>query len=101
MKKLITISFMAMVVFASCTNEDKTPQEVQKFIDDYTQQYVKLYTNSSEAQWKANTEIKEGDSTNSIAAQKADEVMRGNTLAPDGGGTAVAPVDLLDISAVQ
>ncbi len=50
-------------------------QEAQKFIDGYTEQYVKLYTNSSEAQWKSNTEIVEGDSTNTLNAQKADEAM--------------------------
>ncbi|WP_118975646.1 M2 family metallopeptidase [Taibaiella koreensis] len=48
-------------------------KEAQAFIDSYTQKYVDLYTRASEAHWKANIEIKAGDSTNSIAEQKADE----------------------------
>ncbi len=50
-------------------------QTVQQFLDQYTQEYVKLYTNSSLAQWRANIEIKEGDTTNSFMAQKTDEAM--------------------------
>ena len=63
-----------MVGFASC-NDASQQDDPQKFIDGYTQQYLKLYATSSEAQWKANTEIKEGDSTNTLAAQRADEAM--------------------------
>ena len=63
-----------MVGFASC-NDASQQDDPQKFIDSYTQQYLKLYATSSEAQWKANTEIKEGDSTNTLAAQRADEAM--------------------------
>lgn len=50
-------------------------QEVQQFLDAYTTEYVKLYSASSEAQWKSNTEIREGDSTNMVAARNADEAM--------------------------
>ena len=63
-----------MVGFASC-NDASQQDDPQKFINSYTQQYLKLYATSSEAQWKANTEIKEGDSTNTLAAQRADEAM--------------------------
>jgi len=65
------------VAFLSCRESasDTAQQEAQKFIDGYTAQYVKLYSSSSEAQWKANIEIKEGDSTNAVNAQRADEVM--------------------------
>jgi peptidyl-dipeptidase A len=34
-----------------------------------------LYYASSEAQWAVNTKIVEGDSTNAVAARKADEAM--------------------------
>ena len=47
----------------------------QKFLDNYTRQYVVLYTNSQLAQWKSNTEIIPGDSNNTVAAQKTDEAM--------------------------
>lgn len=79
--------FAGMLVFAclfmmSCqnnggnTNSQTTgDSEAQKFIDSYTTEYVKLYTNSQNAQWKSNIEIKTGDSTNTVAAQKTDEAM--------------------------
>lgn len=77
--KKISIVFCAIIIAASgCTgnNDQKNGNnEAQAFIDQYTTEYVRLYTASSEAQWKANTEIKEGDSTNTLAAQKADEAM--------------------------
>ena len=47
----------------------------QKFIDDYTQVYVRLYTAGQLAQWASNTQIREGDSSNTLAAQAADEAM--------------------------
>jgi len=74
MKKLISFALITLV-FLSCNNQEKTREDAQKFLDAYTEQFVKLYSNSSEAQWKANIEIKEGDSTNMINAQKADEAM--------------------------
>ncbi len=73
---------MAAILFTSCGSEEtkdtgasEEQTAAQQFIDDYTQKYVQLYTNSSEAQWKANTEIIEGDSSNTIAASKADQAM--------------------------
>jgi peptidyl-dipeptidase A len=76
-RKLAGIALGAMLTLAACSNnnQEKTQQEAQQFIDSYTTQYVKLYTNSSEAQWKANIEIIPGDSTNTMNAQKADEAM--------------------------
>ena len=81
MKKTILIIAALIGVFASCQQANKksagkTPsQEAQKFLDKYTAEYVKLYATASEAQWKANIEIIEGDSTNSLAARAADEAM--------------------------
>lgn len=79
MKKLLSALCLAVILLSSCGGEKKegsaTQTEAQAFIDQYTDEYVKLYTQSSEAQWKFNTEIKEGDSTNKLAAQKADEAM--------------------------
>lgn len=76
-RKLAGIALSAMLTLAACSNnnQEKTQQEAQQFIDSYTTQYVKLYTNSSEAQWKANIEIIPADSTNTMNAQKADEAM--------------------------
>src|SRR6476661_3526105 len=74
-KSLLMLSASACFL-ASCENAKKATQtDAQSFIDNYTKQYVQLYTNSSNAQWKSNTEIVEGDSTNTINARKADEAM--------------------------
>lgn len=79
MKQSFITLFAAACLLVSCggdsSNNDAAQSEAQKFIDGYTQQYVQLYANSSEAQWKANTEIVEGDSTNTVNARKADEAM--------------------------
>lgn len=76
-KTLLYVSFAATFL-AACGNGGNNnggAKDVQQFIDNYTKEYVKLYTAQTEAQWKANTEIKEKDSTNTVAAQKADEAM--------------------------
>jgi peptidyl-dipeptidase A len=78
MKRSVLALCIAATIFASCGGGEKESamqKDAQKFIDTYTAEYVKLYANSSEAQWKSNTEIVEGDSTNTVNARKADEAM--------------------------
>ena len=43
------------------------------FLERYNDRYTQLYTASNEAQWKANTQIIPGDSTNDKASQQAQE----------------------------
>lgn len=76
MRKLyIALSFaMIAIVLQSCSGDhSKIQSEAQAFIDSYTNEYVKLYAASSEAQWKSNIEIIEGDTTNAKATEKANE----------------------------
>lgn len=80
MKKIIISASAACILLAyGCGNKGtgsgggNEQQEAQAFIDSYTQKYVALYTAASEAHWKANIEIKPGDSTNARAEQQADE----------------------------
>lgn len=73
MKYILSTIAAAAVMLASCNGGGGNADDAQKFIDQYTGDYVKLYTADQEAQWKSNTEIIPGDSTNSMAAQKADE----------------------------
>lgn len=82
MKKIFWALALGVTALGACQDsgnkgggDSAAQKDAQAFIDSYTQEYVKLYTNSSEAQWKANTEIIDGDSTNAVAAQKADEAM--------------------------
>jgi peptidyl-dipeptidase A len=72
MKKLL---LLPLLLFAACQQRNSGNDEAQKFLDDYTSEYVKLYTNTQLAQWKSNTEMKEGDSSNTVAARMADEAM--------------------------
>jgi peptidyl-dipeptidase A len=83
MKQALAALCISATLFASCgsggemgsTTATTEQSDAQKFLDAYTQEYVKLYTNSSSAQWKSNTEIVEGDSTNTVNARMADEAM--------------------------
>ncbi len=50
-------------------------EEVNAFLSEYNSNYQDLYYASSEAQWKLNTYIVEGDTLASKAAEKADEAL--------------------------
>lgn len=63
-------------------------QDAHAFLDRYTREYVRLYTQSSEAQWSAQTVIKEGDTTVAHAAQVADEAIAAFTGSSENITTA-------------
>lgn len=80
--KQIIYSFITSVILAGCTQtttEEQTKEEiqgeVQKYLNDYGQQYQKLYTASSEAEWKLNTMIVEGDTISGKTAEEANEAL--------------------------
>lgn len=66
-----------MLALFSCQDQQKTAQnaEAQQFLDKYTTEYVRLYKESSLAQWTSLTEIVEGDSSRVKAAERADSAM--------------------------
>jgi peptidyl-dipeptidase A len=71
-------SFLLILVLAlaACTNETITHQkEVQSYLDAYNAKYRDLYTVSSEGQWKVQTHIVEGDTSNAYQSRLADEAM--------------------------
>jgi peptidyl-dipeptidase A len=93
MKQLLSVVCLSALFLFSCKDgsENKgnaAQEEAQKFLDSYTEQYVKLYTASSEAQWNNNTVMKEGDSTNRMAAEKADEAIAAFTGSKENIETA-------------
>jgi peptidyl-dipeptidase A len=47
----------------------------QAFIDEYTAEYMKLQYASAEAEWKSNTMIVEGDTTNAYNTRMANEAL--------------------------
>lgn len=62
-----------MAFFACGKTGKNMQQDAQKFLDDYNKKYVELSTAASEAQWKVNTMIVEGDSSNAKAAEATNE----------------------------
>lgn len=81
MKKYIQLLLLATVLY-SCGSDSKKQnetenaaiqEEVQSYLDEYSRIYQELSTENSEAEWKSNIMIIEGDSTNAIAAGKAKE----------------------------
>lgn len=74
MKSFLLFFFLSVLLFA-CASPEKRQKAAQAFIDEYSAQYKELAYASSEAQWAVNTKIVEGDSTNAVAARKADEAL--------------------------
>lgn len=69
------LSFCVLIMNSCETGNPGLQKEVQSFLDSYTAEYLKLYAASSEASWKSNIEIIEGDSSNAKATQQANEKL--------------------------
>ncbi len=80
MKKLLVL-FTASIFIYSCGNDTTTDDvankaiqdSVQTFLDGYNKKYQDLSVISNETDWKANTHIVEGDTTNATALNIAQE----------------------------
>ena len=66
------LPLLAILLWSACSNPQ---QDAQKFLDQYTKTYVERYTASSQAAWKTNIEIKEGDTVNAYNSRVADEAL--------------------------
>jgi peptidyl-dipeptidase A len=55
----------------------------QQFLDGYNAEYVRLYTASSEAEWRSNTHIVAGDTSNAGATTRANQRMAAFTGSAD------------------
>jgi peptidyl-dipeptidase A len=83
MKKHLFLLSTAVIFYSACTTNTKTEgaattllqDSVQAYIDQYSETFKQLSTNANEAQWQSNIRIIEGDSTNAIASNKAQEQM--------------------------
>jgi peptidyl-dipeptidase A len=83
MKKTL-ILLVSAILFYSCgnnqngnsNNANKALQDsVQSFLNDYNKKYQELNIVANETSWLTQTRIIEGDSTNSVANNKAQEVL--------------------------
>ncbi len=73
--------------------------EAQAFLDQWTNTWLTLVTASNEAEWKANTEIREGDTSIADAAKAAKEALAahvGAVATIDQAKALLAKRDLLD-----
>ncbi|MBI2280422.1 MAG: M2 family metallopeptidase [Bacteroidetes bacterium] len=86
MKKKFYLGIVLTALLFSCANEtekapdnEKVQSEAQAFLDNYTKEFQTLYANSSEAEWKSNTYIKEGDTLTAYETGVANEALAGFT----------------------
>ncbi|GAB1307686.1 M2 family metallopeptidase [Urechidicola sp. KH5] len=77
--------FGLLLLFISCENSATQTRkaEAQKFLESYTETYKKLYYESAEAEWAANTRIVEGDTMNAYRVQKTGEAFAAFTGSKD------------------
>jgi peptidyl-dipeptidase A len=78
MKNIFIITVFISAILSSCnspSNQQKNQEEVQTYLEQYNATYQKLLKISSEAEWRLNTKIVEGDSLTSKAAEESNEIM--------------------------
>jgi peptidyl-dipeptidase A len=72
MRSFVILS--TLVFFAACSaDRPAANKELDAFLASYNSKFAELSTKLNEAQWKVNTYIVEGDSTNANAADAANE----------------------------
>jgi peptidyl-dipeptidase A len=74
MRTPLIIALAAIIALAGCSSGDVTEQ-AQKFVDEYTKKYAELQYASAKAEWKSNTHIVEGDTTNAHNTRMANEAL--------------------------
>ncbi|MGB4775589.1 MAG: M2 family metallopeptidase [Daejeonella sp.] len=78
MKKVLFYCF-SLIILSGCSTNKQVQKDAQAFLDSYNKEYVRLSTESSEAQWSSNTKIIEGDSTNAKKVQLTGEAYAAYT----------------------
>jgi peptidyl-dipeptidase A len=81
MKKHLILLATAVILYSCGGNKNSTNDNANKALQDSVQAYLDMYNKkyqemniiSNEASWKSNTRIIEGDSTNAVANNKAQE----------------------------
>jgi peptidyl-dipeptidase A len=71
--KKVFILLISVVIFFNCDDRAKVQQEAQVFLDAYTERMLALYYDTSEAEWRSNTYIVEGDTATAAATRQVKE----------------------------
>jgi len=74
MRKLVAVA-VALVVAPAVVWSGNVAKDAQKFVDDYSRQFQKLAYASNLAEWRSNTHIVEGDTTNAYNTRMANEAL--------------------------
>jgi peptidyl-dipeptidase A len=74
MKRILT-ALSAIVLVTMSMAGTRVQKDAQKFIDEYTEEYMKLQYASAEAEWNSNTMIVEGDTMNAYNTRMANEAF--------------------------
>lgn len=74
MKRTLII-LLACCLCCNRPGPETVKADAQAFITDYTNGFVKLYAQSSEAEWAANTRIVDGDDSNQKRVEAANQAM--------------------------
>jgi peptidyl-dipeptidase A len=77
------VPVLLMVSCSSGTGGGNIQEDAQAFLDSYTAEYMKLQYASAEAEWKSNTMIVEGDTTNAYNTRTANEAFAAFTGSTD------------------
>ena len=82
MKRFYVLALLALMAPAIAV-AGSVPEKAQEFVDTYSKQYQKLVYESGEAEWRSNTMIVEGDTTNAYSTREANEALAAFTGSKD------------------
>ncbi|HET6528077.1 MAG TPA: M2 family metallopeptidase [Balneolaceae bacterium] len=74
-KRSILYTFLALLIGCQSTDNLQLQEEVQTYLDQYTEQFQPLYYAAAKAAWRANTYIVEGDTATANAVQRTSEAL--------------------------
>lgn len=99
--------FLSLALLAGCSGPEtlSVRERADRFIDQYTERYLALYSEASEAEWVANTRIVEGDTTAAARLREVNERMAAFTGSIENIETARALLNeseaLTDVQRLQ
>ena len=73
MRKSLALLMLTTLTAFACT--PGLEREVDAYLKDYARRYQELYYAAAEAEWKSNTHIVEGDTTNAARTRRANEAL--------------------------